>query len=105
MIKKIVLLLFLNLLIFQPCFSQKKTEEKDSVKIYHDIHEYSKKGKFSKFVYRLFFRPSKLNAKENKTQKKVVMVDYSKYNGKIIRNINIQTLDPFGYAVDRKSVV
>ena len=100
MIKKIVLLLFLNLLIFQPCFSQKKTEEKDSVKIYHDIHEYSKKGKFSKFVYRLFFRPSKLNAKENKTQKKVVTVDYSKYNGKIIRNINIQTLDPFGYAVD-----
>lgn len=100
MIKKIVLLFLLNLFFSASCFSQKNTIKKDSVKIYHDIHKYSQKGKFSKFVYRLFFRSSKLNEKINKSKKTVVKNEKVKFNGKIIRNINIKSLDPFGYSID-----
>ena len=100
MIKKIVLLFLLNLFFSASCFSQKNTIKKDSVKIYHDIHKYSQKGKFSKFVYRLFFRSSKLNEKINKSKETVVKNEKVKFNGKIIRNINIKSLDPFGYSID-----
>ncbi|WP_130736013.1 hypothetical protein [Flavobacterium sp. J27] len=100
MIKRIVLLLFFNLLFCYNCFSQKNTVKNDSVKIYHDIHNYAKKRKFSKFVYRLFFRPSQLNEKKDAPKVTIIKNDFTKYNGKIIRKINITTLDPFGYTLE-----
>ncbi|NHN28003.1 hypothetical protein FIA58_020175 [Flavobacterium jejuense] len=105
MTKRIVLLFFLNLLFVTSCFSQKNTVKNDSVKIYHDIHKYSQKGKFSKFVYRLFFRSSKLSETVTKAKKPDVKNDLTKFNGKIIRNINIKSLDPFGYSINDSTKV
>lgn len=88
-------------------FTQVKGQERDSVKIYQDIHDLSKKSRFNKFVYKLLFRSSALSVEtvvpDRTKQKKTLMV--SKSNGKIIRTISIETLDPFGYSIRDESRV
>ncbi len=63
--------------------------------MYKDIQTYSKKNKFTKFLHKLVFKP--INPKKKK-KKKVIEQHYQAFEGKIIRNINIVTLDPFGYS-------
>jgi hypothetical protein len=88
--------------------AQVTVQDRDSTTIYHDIYNYSKRGKFSKFMYRLFFRPSHLTTttiinkeKEEESQKKQEKLHqaHSISSGKVIRNIYIKTLDPFGYSI------
>ena len=89
-------LLFLLVLFgFQTGFSQENVPQKDSSEVYRNIQTYSKKNKFTKFVHKLVFEP--INSKKKKP-KKVVQQNYQAFEGKIIRNINIVTLDPFGYS-------
>jgi hypothetical protein len=76
-------------------FSQENVPKKDSSKTYKDIQTYSKKHKFTKFIHKLVFKP--INPKKKKT-KIIVQQNYQAFEGKIIRNINIVTLDPFGYS-------
>ncbi|MBP6758900.1 MAG: hypothetical protein KA133_06570 [Flavobacterium sp.] len=76
-------------------FSQENAPKKDSSEVYRDIQTYSKKHKFTKFLHKLVFKP--INSKKKK-QKKVVEQNYQAFEGKIIRNIKIVTLDPFGYS-------
>ncbi|TRX21689.1 hypothetical protein FNW17_07390 [Flavobacterium franklandianum] len=80
---------------FQLSFSQEKVAQKDSLEVYKNIQNYSKKHKFTKFVHKLVFKP--INPKQI-LRKKVVRQNYQAFEGKIIRNINIITLDPFGYS-------
>ncbi|WP_281299219.1 hypothetical protein [Flavobacterium limnophilum] len=89
------LLFLLALFGFQTGFSQENVPKKDSSEVYRNIQAYSKKNKFTKFVHKLVFKP--INSKKKK-QKKVVQQNYQAFEGKIIRNINIVTLDPFGYS-------
>ena len=88
-------------------FAQNVIQEKDSISIYQDINDFSKKSKFSRFIYKLLFRESALKAENlipSKPKKKEKVV--SKYQeGKIIRNITIETLDPFGYSVTNEKKV
>ena len=88
-------------------FAQDVIQEKDSISIYKDINNFSKKSKFSRFIYKLLFRESALKAENlipSKPKKKEKVV--SKYQeGKIIRNITIETLDPFGYSVTNEKKV
>lgn len=88
-------------------FAQDVIQEKDSISIYKDINNFSKKSKFSRFIYKLLFRESALKAENlipSKPKKKEKVV--SKYQeGKIIRNITIETLDPFGYSVTNEEKV
>lgn len=76
-------------------FSQENTPKKDSSEVYRDIQTYSKKHKFTKFMHKLVFKP--INPKKKK-KKIVAQQNYRQFEGKIIRNINIVTLDPFGYS-------
>ncbi len=78
-------------------FSQEKPKEQDSTQVYKKIEAYSKKRKFTSMLHKLIFEPSKIKT-SNPIRKRKPKV-YTKYQGKIIRNINIQTLDPFGYSV------
>ena len=95
MFKKQKLILFLLTFCFwQLVFAQVKETKKDSSEVYNQIQTYSKKNKFTKLVHKLVFRP--VNVKTKKT--KVIPKRYTKFEGKIIRNINIVTLDPFGYS-------
>lgn len=87
-------LLLLMLFSVQLTYSQIKKAEKDSTEVYKQIHTYSKKNKFTKFMHGLIFKPTK-------SKKRVATVKPIKRiaaEDKIIRNINIITLDPFGYS-------
>jgi hypothetical protein len=101
---KIILILSICLVLTSnDVFAQEKPAKSDSTNIYKDIESYSKKSKFTKFFYRLFFRPvmSILPKKKagKRVYKKLIEKPYNTFEGKTIRNINIETLDPFGYSV------
>lgn len=100
--------LFIIIVLFTFCtkgdvWAQETKPATDSTDFYKDIHKYSRKSKFTRFLYRIIFRPvtSDLPKKvvKKKSKKKLVQKPYSNYEGKIIRNISIETLDPFGYKV------
>ena len=84
------LLLFLCCISFVP--AQEK-EKKDS--IYYRIEEFSDKRKFTKFIHRFIFRREADSASvKTRTEKQT----QESYDGKHIRNIKIETIDPFGYS-------
>lgn len=75
----------------------------DSTKVYKKIETLSKKSKFNKFIYKLLFKSSrkaKTTSASTKRKRFLIKKSFDRNEGKIIRNINIETLDPFGYAVD-----
>lgn len=78
--------------------TQKKTE-RDSLEMYRNIENYSRKRGFTKFLHKLIFEPvtAKQKIKKNSFQK-IKKKNYQNAEGKIIRKINITTLDPFGYS-------
>lgn len=80
--------------------AQDPTVKKDSASMYNNIEKYSKKRKFTKFIHKLIFRQTRTEQpKKVATKEKNREIPYRKYEGKIIRKINIVTLDPFGYSV------
>ena len=82
--------------------AQETNSGNDSVKVYKKIEKYSKKNKFNKFIYRLLFKSNrKTNPSASVKRKKFfIKKSFDRNEGKIIRNIDIETLDPFGYSVD-----
>ncbi|OUD35338.1 hypothetical protein [Flavobacterium sp. FPG59] len=92
--QKKTLLFLLILCAVQITFAQKKATSKDSIAIYSNIKNFSKKTKFTQVMHKLIFRSSVIKSKSTKQVQK----QYSDYEGKIIRKINIVTLDPFGYS-------
>lgn len=78
-------------------FSQEKKTETDSILLgYQKIETVSKKNKLTRQLHRLIFKSTAVT----KTKKKPSQneTDYTLYDGKIIRKVTIQTLDPFGYS-------
>lgn len=103
--KKIaVYFMFCFCLFCEGIFAQVK-ENDSTTSIYQDIHDLSKKSKFNKFVYKLLFRSSALKAENLIPDRKPVEKPLitNKSNGKIIRNIIIETLDPFGQSVTNEN--
>ncbi|MDX1471313.1 MAG: hypothetical protein R3213_07435, partial [Flavobacteriaceae bacterium] len=92
-LKLIAILLFLFLADYS--FSQDSIP-KDTTNIYTKIEKISEKGKFSNFLHGLIFKsndksaPKKLEGRRAKS--------YRRYIGKVIRNIEIEVYDPFGYS-------
>ncbi len=89
-----IIQLLLVFLYFQFSFSQVIPIKKDSLKLYEKIQLYSKKKRFTTFLHKLVFRP--INSK--RSDLKVEHDKYSNFEGKIVRKITIETLDPFGYS-------
>lgn len=77
----------LILFCYQLSYAQENEIKKDSSKGYRDIEKYSKKRKFTKFIYKLIFNPVAKKAPKKQRPKKIKPQNYSKYEGKIIRNI------------------
>lgn len=98
--KKIVVFILLCF-CFQSIYSQtdptqkSKTEKKDTTEVYTRIRNYSKKNKFTQTLHKLLFKAKKPRKKEEL----LIQTDTANYDGKIIRHINIVTLDPFGHSV------
>ena len=97
----VLFLIFISTIDFTS--AQQKPVVKDSTHIYTEIESFSKRGKFTKFMYSLIFRPvahkSSTKKGKKKVYKKLIQKPYNTFEGKIIRHINIETLDPFGYSI------
>jgi len=101
-LKNILILFFVSFFISDFAFAQQTPAKTDSTKIYKSIEIYSRQSKLKTFVYRLIFKPvtaisSRKNVKRN-IHKKLIQKPYNSFEGKPIRNIDIVTLDPFGYS-------
>jgi hypothetical protein len=98
----IILFAFITLFVCKSVSAQQTPAKNDSTKVYEDIENYSKKSKFTRFMYGMIFKPvahpQKKKAKK-KGYKKLIQKPYSTFEGKTIRKINIETLDPFGYSI------
>ena len=92
------LLVLIIICSYQFSFAQVNEKKKDSSKGYRDIEKYSKKRKFTKFVYKLIFEPVVKQKVVKSSFQKIKKPNYLQYEGKIIRDIKITTLDPFGYS-------
>ena len=98
-IKNTILLFLISILISEFAFAQQKPAPKDTTILYKKIETFSKKSKFYKFVYGIFFKPITKETHRAKRYKKLIKKPYSTFEGKIIRKINIETLDPFGFSI------
>jgi hypothetical protein len=94
-----ILLFFIVVIFHFGLIAQNTTARKDSTHLYREIEDYSKRGKFTKLMYQLVFRPVAHKPPVKKKYKKLIIKPYSTFEGKIIRHINIETLDPFGFSI------
>lgn len=67
-------------------------EKKDS--LYYKIEEFSDQRKITKFIHRLIFRREADSTSVKSRTEKLLQETYHK---KYIRNIHVETIDPFGY--------
>jgi hypothetical protein len=96
-IKCAAILFFVILTTNDFVFAQDTSVQKDSTHLYENIETYSERSKFTKFMFRLFFKP--VTPVQKIVNKKLIQKPYSSFEGKIVRQINIVTLDPFGYSI------
>lgn len=97
-LKWLVVFIFMTIFCCQVICAQEITIKKDTSKMYRNIEQYSKKRKFTHFIHKLIFEPVATQKIRKSNFQKIKKVAYSKFEGKIIRNIKIATLDPFGYS-------
>jgi hypothetical protein len=102
--RKAVRSLFLIFLIVWIDVAAQTPDKKDSSEVYRNIETFSKKNTFTRFMYGLVFKPVGLPSPP-KRRHKLLQLPYHYFEGKTIRNINIITLDPFGYSVTDTAVI
>lgn len=98
MVVRLVCILIISLCCYGQSKAQEQKSEKDSIR-YSAIEKFSKKSKFTNFLHQLIFKPL---AKPHTSTKKSIAKKQkaeSKLEGKIVRNIYITTIDPFGYSL------
>ncbi|MCO6148569.1 hypothetical protein [Flavobacterium sp. NRK1] len=106
---KLRLILLLAFFAITPSWSQ-VTTQKDTVKekrdqMYKKIENYSKRKKFTKFIHKLIFKPvtkqTPSQARRKIKEETPEMTNtFKQFQGKIVRKINVETLDPFGYSIN-----
>jgi hypothetical protein len=97
--KKILLMIGFYLLSYTLIAqTQPQPTEKDSTEVYKKIETYSKRSKITKALHELIFKST--NEKNTNKRKRIATQTYERFHGRPIRNISIETLDPFGYSVD-----
>jgi hypothetical protein len=80
-------------------FAQERKPARDSTQRYENVEGYSSKRGFTRFMYRLFYDPVPAGEKvQNAVTIRKKLPDAA-FQGKVIRNIIIVTLDPFGNSV------
>jgi hypothetical protein len=101
--KFFVLMIFVLFLHNVSVFAQVIVAEKDSVRVIEPT-EYKDGLKKGRLNFRSFSRDRSQQATPFiKGYRKLIQKPYDDYNGKIIRNITIKTLDPFDYSISGES--
>jgi len=97
-------MLVLVLLICQTVYSQQDSVKPDTPQVYRNIETFARKNNFTCFLYSLVFKSVNCS-----TLKQIPCVQvrypYCQAHGKIIRDIHIVVLDPFGYSVNDSDAV
>jgi hypothetical protein len=95
---KTYLLILAAILVWQPFALL--AQNPDSLDFYDQIHQKAQKHKVTQWIYEgIFRRPNHNDNKPIVKQVKKVNV-FLPYKGKVIRNVRIVSLDPFGYSVN-----
>jgi hypothetical protein len=106
--RKFFMLFLVTISISDFAYTQQDTVKTDSTQLYKNIESYSKRSRFTGFLYRLIFKPvapdSTSKPVKRKANKKLVQKPYNAFEGKIIRNIDVVTLDPFGYSISDTTI-
>lgn len=99
---------FLYILIFLLCgqiLTAQKIAPTKSDTVYKKIDQYAEDKKYFKFVHKLMFRNREtflVAKKPKRTGITPIQKSFNKYSCRIIRKINIETLDPFGFSVENE---
>ena len=104
-LKKIVIICFILLGSIPYSFGQAVPKKADSTKVYQEIEKYSKRKKITRFLHKLIFEPVTKQSVSRHAYQKVVKSNFQPYQCKIIRKINITTLDPFGFSEEDSTKV
>jgi hypothetical protein len=83
---------------------QQDTIKQKRDQMYKKLENYSKRKKFTKFLHKLIFKPVRDEepaAVRKRTKKRTpeLQNNYVGYQGKVVRRIHVETLDPFGYSI------
>lgn len=104
-ILSIALLFGLGLLPCMNAQEPEKSPQADSAKVYKALKKIADKKTFSKWLFSLIITiPENAKQSQKKRIKRPPLGNYTKYEGKIIRKIDILTLDPFGYNIRDTSI-
>lgn len=110
LVKNLLVVLFV-LGFVSYCFSQEvgkkdsipnpsETSENKEDNFQESLENYRNKNKFNRFVHKLLVKkPGTKKASKTSDRFGETQSNYLDFEGKIIRNINITTLDPFGFSV------
>jgi hypothetical protein len=90
-----IILLFMSLSLA----AQDDNARNDTIKLYSNIESYSERSGFTRFMYRLFFKPVTIASQKNRLPLRAEQLPYSFFEGKTIRKIHVVTLDPFGNSI------
>lgn len=88
-----------SFILFLSCISYTNAQEKKD-SLYYKIEEFSDKRKSTKFIHRFIFRREADSVSVEPRTKQFSRISY---HGKIIRTIEIQTVDPFGYQISDRN--
>lgn len=84
-------------------FAQKKPSKADSTKVYREIEDFSGKNGITRLAYNLVFKSVDNNESRKRSKKrayrKLTQRPIGAFEGKIIRHIKIETLDPFNNSI------
>ena len=106
MLLKWLYISFISIFINELSFAQQKPVIKDSSKVlYQDLEKFSKKRRSTNFIYSVIFKPVDVPITKKSKKKKILQKKYNGFEGKIIREIYITTLDPFGYSTVDTTVI
>lgn len=101
--KILSILIFVSFVTIDFAMAQKIPANTDTIKIYQNLESFSVKRKSTRFLYQMFFKSIVVSSQnredKKKAYKRLIHKSYRAYEGKIIRHIHIETLDPFAYSI------
>ncbi|HEY0976385.1 MAG TPA: hypothetical protein VGE21_02855 [Flavobacteriales bacterium] len=81
--------------------AERSAAQSDSTSLYRKIHEWSNKRKFTQWIYSgIFVPPRDEDEPPPKAPATRRVNPFIKYKGRVVRNIQVHTFDPFGFSVD-----